>query len=149
MTKYQRENRVVTSSHWTLCGTLEAVDVIKYCENSASVLHSPSKIVDPSDLELLPPAKWRSLELRHVNNAIFSPDPRKKEKWVVSFRANSRLSKAFSLSLTDPVATEKLNKGGKIGSNCLLTVSLTEPIAFSQFNLPELCYKLVAAVIEL
>src|SRR6266700_4124926 len=71
-TKYQRENRIVTSSGWKLIGTLKAADVMKYCDKSTSVLHSSSKIVDPADLEILPPEKWRSLELRHVSNATFS-----------------------------------------------------------------------------
>jgi hypothetical protein len=148
-TKYQRENRIVTSSHWKLVGALKSADVIKYCETSTSVLHSSSKVVDPADLELLPPTKWRSLELRRVGDAAFSPDPRKKDKWVVSFSTFGRFPKSFSLAVTDPIATARLNKGDKIKPNCLLTLSLTEPIAYPRFNLPELCYKLVAAVMEL
>jgi hypothetical protein len=145
VTKYQRENRIVTS--WKLVGAARAAEIIKYRDESASVLHGTSKVVDPADLDILPPAKWRSLELRQVSNAVFSRDARKKEKWVVSFSTSK--STTFSLSITDPIATEKLNKGGKIGPSCLLTLSLTEPIAYQQFNLPELCYKLAAAVIEL
>ena len=68
---------------------------------------------------------------------------------MVAFTTSGRSSSTFSLSLTDPVATGRLNDGGKIAQNCLLTLSLTEPIAYTQFNLPELCYKLVAAVIPL
>src|SRR5882757_7749271 len=60
VTKYQRENRIVSS--WKFVGTIKAADVIKYCNKSASVLHSASKVVDPADLEILPPEKWRSLE---------------------------------------------------------------------------------------
>jgi hypothetical protein len=149
MTKYQRENRIVTSSRWKLVDTLKAADVVKYCDKSSRVLHGTSKVVDPGDLEILPPAQWHSLELRHVSNATYSRDPRKQDKWVVAFSTSGRSSSTFSLSLTDPVVTGRLNDGRKIGPNCLLTLSLTEPIAYTQFNLPELCYKLVAAVIPL
>jgi hypothetical protein len=145
VTKYQRENRIVSS--WKLVATLKPADVMKYCDKLPLVLHSPSKVVDPADLELLPSDQWRSLELRHVRNASFAPDARKKDRWVVRF--NTSRSSRHTLSLTDPIATERLIKGGKIGSECLLTLSLTEPIAYQQFNLPQLCYKLVAAVIEL
>jgi len=43
----------------------------------------------------------------------------------------------------------RLNKKEKIKPECLLTVSLTEPKEFKEYGKPELCYKLVAAVIKL
>ena len=43
MTKYQRENRIVTSSRWKLVDTLKAADVLKYCDKSATVLYGTSR----------------------------------------------------------------------------------------------------------
>jgi hypothetical protein len=51
--------------------------------------------------------------------------------------------------VTDPEATWRLNGGRRPASDCLLTVSLTQPIRLGSPDAPELCYKLVAAVIEL
>lgn len=149
VTKYQRENRVVTSPRWKLVGRLKVVDLLKYCGRCVSVLHGPGKVVDPATMEILPQDEWRSLELRQVSDACFSLDPRKKDKWVVGFSVCGRPTATYCLSLTDPIAITRLNKSDRIGTNCLLTLSLTEPIAYEQFHLPELCYKLAAAVIEI
>jgi len=147
-TKYQRENRVIASRPWKLLGVLKPADLLKYCDTSRSILHNSQKVVRPLTLETLPPAQWKSLELREVTTASFSHDPRK-NRWLVDFSTMGRLSTHFSLPMTDPIATEKLNRGGKIGEECLLTLSLTEPIAIPQHDIPELCYKISAAVIEL
>jgi hypothetical protein len=150
-TKYQRENRIITTQPWKLLGALKPADVLKYCDSSRSLLHGPQKVVRPLTLETLPPAQWKSLELREVITASFSHDPRKTDRWLVDFSTlgRRRHDSHFSLPLTDPVATEKLNRGGKIGEECLLTLSLTEPIAIPQHDIPELCYKISAAVIEM
>jgi hypothetical protein len=148
-TRYQRENRLITSSQWAITGKLSSSDVVKYCDSSPSVLHGPHKVVEPSDLDALTPDAWKSLELRHVTHVKYSKDPYKNERWVTTFRTSGRFPKEYSLKLTDPVATGKLQRGISLPSECLLTISLTEPYALPQFNKPELCYKLVAAVIDL
>jgi len=144
VTKYQRENRIIRA--WKLVDPLNVTDVIKYCDKSPSVLHGTGKVVDPEVLEAMKPDKWKSLELRLVEDAVFSKDPKKNERWIVTFSIGTR---SYSLSVTDPVATAQLNSGKKVKSKCLLTLSLTEPIAIPKFNLPALCYKLAAAVVEL
>ena len=99
-------------------------------------------------MERLPPEKWTSLELVHSTNVTFEPDPRIAIRWQARFSAGPSGPK-YCLSITDPEATLRLNKKEKIKPECLLTVSLTEPKEFKEYGKPELCYKLVAAVIEL
>lgn len=149
-TRFQRENRVIQSKTWTFTGKrLSNANVLQYCATSSSVLHGHNKVVEPSSLSALQPSAWSSLELRHVTNARFSRDPRKENRWVVDFSTGSPFPTQLSLKVTDPLATATLNAGKAIGADCLLTLSLTEPIAYVQFNIPELCYKLAATVIEL
>jgi hypothetical protein len=147
-TKYQCENRVILSPSWQIVGRMRAADLLCYCATGTAVLHGCSKVEDPSALERLPPQGWSSLELRHVKDAKFSLAPRKQDRWVVDFTTGTPFPTHLCLKVTDPVVTGFLNKGKQVGPECLVTLSLAEPIAYPQFNLPELCYKLVAAVID-
>ncbi len=131
-----------------LAGRAVAADVLKYCSKGKNVLHGPGKTVKPSDLECLPAEKWTSLELVRAANVTFEPDPRMPIRWQVRFSPDPA-GPAYCLNITDPEATLKLNKKQRIKPDCLLTVSLTEPKEFREYGKPELCYKLVAAVIEL
>ena len=146
-TKYQKENRCIRSWGWEFVRTADVDEVKKYVRNRR-VLHGTSKVVDPDDLAILPPEKWVSLQLVQSDNVLFERNLKKRNRWNAVFSTRA-LGPRYELSVTDPVATDRLNKGDQIGGNCLLTVSLTEPIALPQYHLPTLCYKLVAGVIEL
>jgi len=146
-TRYQCENCQIQDWKWRVVDRVEAHVLLPYCGKSAIVLHSYAKVVSPLYLESLAPEGWRSLELVHVTNLFFSRDPRKQNRWQARFSL-SRTGPEYLLSVTDPQATERLNNGGRIDKECLVTVSLTEPKKLSH-ELPELCYKLVAAVIEM
>ncbi|NQT38412.1 MAG: hypothetical protein HQ581_13025 [Planctomycetes bacterium] len=89
-----------------------------------------------------------SLQLVHAKNVLFKPDRRKESRWVAEFGPHC-WAPPYRISVTDPIATNRLNQGQRIGHECLLTVSLTRPIAFPRWNIPELCYKVVVAVIEI
>jgi len=148
ITRYQIENRELLDPDWEIVDTVEAADVLQYCSKSPTVLHNHSKVVEPSLLEALPPEQWVSLQLVHTTNVVFRQEPRNQSRWLAEFSL-SRLGPDYQIKVSDPIATERLNAGVQLSRDCLLTVSLTEPIAFPQFDLPELCYKVVAAVIEL
>jgi hypothetical protein len=147
-TRYQRENREIQGWRWRVVQQVAAVALLQYCSKSSTVLYNRKKVVDPSQLESLAPADWCSLELVHVKNLFFTREPRKQNRWQARFSLG-RIGAEYLLSVTDPRATERLNNGDRMSKECLLTVSLTEPIALPQYELPKLCYKLVAAVIEL
>jgi len=148
-TKYQRENRVITSKTWTYIETLTPADVMKYCSKGWTMLHGHSKVVEPPVLEALQPSGWTSLELRRLKSISFSPDGKKENRWKADFSIGGLIGTDYSLSLTDPLLTKRLNDGEEVSGECLITISLTEPIALPQFGLPELCYKLAAAVMFL
>ena len=147
-TRFQCENRQMQNWNWRLAGRASHCDILKYCRRRDTVLHGPGKTVQPSDLERLPPRQRAALELVHAENATFEPDPRMPIRWQVRFSA-SPAGPSYCLNITDPEATLRLNKKQRIKPGCLLTVSLTEPKEFREYGKPELCYKLVAAVIEL
>ena len=146
-TQFQRENCVVTSKQWGVVGAVTPNDVLKYCANGSTILHGRHKVVDPAVLKVLPPQQWASLELRHLPKVTFTPG-RKAGHWQADFRVGNAFGNDYSLSLTDPVAQDRLNAGEKLAGGWLMTISLTEPIAYPEFNKPELCYKLAAAVIQ-
>lgn len=148
-TEFQRENCLITSKHWRIVDTVTSKDVLKYCSNGSTVLHSRHKVVDPDVLKAMKPEQWSSLELRRLPRVTFTPDPRKPRHWQANFHLGSAFGSDYTLSLTDPVAEDRLNAGDKLDGEWLMTISLTEPIAFPQFNKPDLCYKLAAAVIPI
>jgi hypothetical protein len=147
-TRYQRENREMRDTPWRIVGRIEPRTLLAVCRRSPLVLHGPLKTVEPAHLEALDPADWRSLELVHAENVSFVLDPRKKNRWQAKFSLGPHAPE-YVLSVTDPEITGRLNYGDRISPRCLLTVSLTEPTAIPEYNLPSLCYKIVAGVIEL
>jgi len=148
-TKYQRENCIITSNNWKVTGTVASSDVLEYCSKDPSILHGHSKVVEPTLLDAKAPEDWASLELRRLPKVKFEPHEKKAGSWVAHFSAAGMPGTSYSLSVTDPVFEERLRAGEKLDGEWLLAISLTEPIAYPQYNLPELCYKLVAGVIEL
>lgn len=144
-TRFQRENRVIRDWVWKVVGRAALTDVARRSSRPRIILHNRIKVVRPEWLESLPPRRWTSLQLVRVDNAEFVKDERKEHRWKVRFSCSG--GPEYTLSLTDPVATERLNGGGTLSRRCVLTVSLTEPIAFQ--HTPPLCYKVAAAVIEL
>jgi hypothetical protein len=147
-TRFQCENRPMQNWNWRLVGRVDARDMLKYCCKEPIVLHGLGKTVELSEMERLTPDKWTSLQLIHAVNVTFEPDPRIAIRWQARFSLGPPGPK-YCLNITDPEATLRLNKKVKIKPECLLTVSLTEPKEFKEFGKPELCYKLVAAVMEL
>jgi hypothetical protein len=147
-TRYQCENRVIEDWNFKIVGQADPKSLLPHCSKSATLLHSVGKVAYPAHLEKLGPTKWVSLELVRVTNPIFEKDPRKTNRWQVKFSLG-RLGRIYCLGVTDPIITVRLNQGQKISKECLLTVSLTEPIELPRYEIPELCYKIVAAVIEM
>jgi len=144
--RYQRENRVITSWDWKVLNTVSPTDISRYCEDSATILHSHTDYVEPTYFESLPFEKWESLQLiRTMVN--FSKDTFKPSHWRASFR--DKTGHFLYLKVTDSKIVDKLNNKAEIGSDCILTISLTGPWAPGDRSKPERCYKLVAGVIEL
>jgi hypothetical protein len=90
--------------------------------------------------------EWRSLQLLRPPSVRFQRDPRNAERWRALFEHGRT---RYSLRVTDPLCTAKLDAGVSVRRDCLLTVSLGGPWAPCDGSRAEACYKLVAAVIEL
>jgi hypothetical protein len=147
-TRFQCENCAVRNWNWRLVGRAVAADVFTYCTRVGTILHSRNRVVEPAQMELLAPEKWTSLELVRVRRVVFGRDPRKASRWQAKFSMGP-LAPEYCIPVTDPEVTLRLAAGEKIAPECLLTISLTGPVEIHEHNKPELCYKLVACVIEL
>jgi hypothetical protein len=55
----------------------------------------------------------------------------------------------YQLKVTDAIVCDRLGRGEQISPECILTISLIEPWAPEGGSKPAMCYKLIAAVIEL
>ena len=110
------------------------------------ILHSHTDYVEPTYFKSLPFEQWKSLQLIRAT-VNFSKDTYKQSHWRASFR--DKTGYFLSLKVTDSKIVDKLNNKAEIGSDCILTISLTGPWAPGDRSKPERCYKLVAGVIEL
>ena len=141
-TRYQRENRAVRNWDWQRVRVATVDEVLEYRSRDRWALHGQGQVVEPSLMEQLPPEQWVSLQLFATTNAAFRLGPYRWQAYFSVGRAGSR----YCISITDPVAAQQLDQGENISAKCLLTLSLTEPVEV--YGKPELCYKLVAGVIE-
>lgn len=146
-TKYQCENREMRDRPWKLIDKMQPKDIIQYCDRTAPILHTDSDRVSPETLEALSPDEWKSLQLVRARKLSFAPDYFKPQRWRAHFEDSA--GNSYSLKVTDPIASDALRQKEEFDKRSILTVSLVEPWAPSDGSLPEMCYKLVAAVIEL
>jgi hypothetical protein len=144
--RYQRENRFVDSLDWKVVSNVSPKYIRKYCEDCSIILHSHNDRVAPEVLDEMPFKEWKSLQLVRTD-VNFERDSWKRNRWRASF--NDGAGKNLSLKVDYPEIVAKLNDGKKIGSDCMLTISLAGPWAPPDGSMPEKCYKLVAGVIEL
>lgn len=144
--KYQRENRLILNWKWQVKKRFKLEAVGKYLDDSTPILHSGSDQVAPAVLEQLSPKEWKSLQLVKPRKLNFSRHYYSPNRWVANFEDQD--GNTYSLKVTDAEATRRLEKGEKIGKKCFLTVSMTKPWTPDANTKPALCYKVVAAVIE-
>lgn len=143
---YQRENRVLRRWSWVVCGRMRAADLEPYIDDSAPIFHNPMDRVVAAVLDQLPPREWKSLQLVRPRGLRFEHDAYDPKRWRARFR--DKANNEYLLKLTDPEATRRLEAGERIGTHCLLTLSLTRPWAGPDASMLKVCYKIVAAVIE-
>jgi len=110
------------------------------------ILHTPNDRVATSVLEGKPPSEWKSLQLVRPRKLSFGRHYYDPNRWVADFQDGA--GNHYSLKITDPVITRRLEAGVKVSKQCLLTVSMTKPWTHNPVERAPTCYKLVAAVIE-
>ncbi len=144
--EYQKENQFIRSWDWDVKRRLKLTAVSQFVELTAPVLHSAGDRVDPAALQKLPTDKWTSLQLVKPKNLYFSRHYWDPNRWVANF--DDSKGNSYSIKVTDPEVTLRLEKGEKISKKSLLTVSMTKPWTHDATEKPAMCYKVVAAVIE-
>jgi len=122
-TQFQRENRVAMDWAWRVVGKVTREQVIQYCQDTSPFFFSEGDRVMPALLSQLPPQEWKSLQLVRPGNVVFEKDHR--NDWRASFRDNA--GNVYCLKVKDPCASGRLDAGGNLASDCLLTLSLAEP----------------------
>lgn len=144
--KFQRENQKIRNWNWKVRHRLKASALHQFVEDISPILHSPNDRVTISALESTPPSEWKSLQLVRPKGLKFGRHYYDPNRWVAHFQDES--GNPYSLKITDPVITRRLEAGEQINHKCLLTVSMTKPWTHNPDEKPPTCYKLVAAVIE-
>jgi hypothetical protein len=144
--KYQRENCILKSWNWRIRGRVPAASLEPFIDDSAPLFHNTQDRVVTAALDNLAPRDWKSLQLVRPRNLRFERDAHNPQRWRARFR--DKAGNEYALKMTDPDATRRLEAGERMGTCCLLTVSLTRPFA-NDDSMLKLCYKIVAAVIDL
>ena len=141
----QPENRLLKPGKWKKVGRITAQELLGYCEDDTVILHNHEEYVSPEFFTTHPRSEWRSLQLVHNTNVRFNPayDPKNWRAWFRDGRGRT-----LDLPLTDPVMSDKLRNGEKVGRDCILMISLGTPWKPKDRN-QTLCYKIVAGVVEL
>lgn len=142
----QKENKLIKVGNWQKVGQEKPKDLLKFCDDDSVILHNNLDYVRACCFRAIPHYAWKSLQLIHSKNVVFEKNENNKSKWQAKF-INSK-GNAFNLRLTDPVISERLERGEKIDRNCLLTISMA-PGWSPDSRIPKRCYKFVAGVVEL
>lgn len=144
--RYQRENRTVKNWNWSIHGRFRRADLLQYCDATSPILHSADDRVSPEVLNQLSPEQWKSLQLVRPRALQFERDYWDERRWRARFR--DAPDNEYYLKVTDPAVTRRLEGGETVSRESILTVSMAKPWTPGSSK-PELCYKIVAAVIEL
>ena len=145
-TEYQCENQVVRNWNWKVNGHYAPNDLIQFVDDTSPILHSPDNRVEASLLKDKDPSEWKSLQLvkpkeveSYKRNVTYhGQNPR-----MIRFRDAKKC--VYELTVTDPLARDYYRSNDNSNINCLLTVSLVSPFPPKR----QVCYKVVAAVIEI
>lgn len=142
----QPENKLLMEGAWVKVGRIDARHLLKHSEDDAVILHNQLDYVRAVCFSAVPNQNWKSLQLVRNRSVRFERDSHRKDKWRALF-VNSK-GNPFDLAVTDPVVCERLNTGGNINRDCLLTISLAPGWSPTR-DRAKRCYKFVAGVIEL
>jgi hypothetical protein len=144
---FQPENKSLKSGCWKKIGQITPQDLLDYCEKDSIILHNHENYVPFNDFAKIPKQLWKSLQLVRSKKVTFKNKVwGRRVKWRINFRYG--LYRHMDIPVTDPVLLNKLDKGEEISNDCILTISLGMPFAKNKAG-PQLCYKLLAGVVEL
>ncbi len=140
---YEIENVGYLDQPWRVKGRAHVAELLRYCDSE--LLYADQGRAIPY-MYLKEQVPLRTLQLIEVKSLSCQRNDR--GKWRAMIRDEQYHLSYFELSITDPLALEKLNQGQSLSSHCLLCMSLGQP--WRPTPVDELfCYRLVAGVIEL
>jgi hypothetical protein len=149
--EFESENRAILPGQWHLYGRASPNDLLRYVKPSDYILHNHKKYVTIEEMKQKPFLGRTTLQLVRVDDFTIrdtqSPSAEKRNwKGVVSSGG-----RGLELTITDPVFCERLRKGHKPSTSCLLTMSLSMPYKPPEWkeDEPPVCWKLIAGIIEL
>lgn len=141
-TGYEVENRSYIDLPWQIVGKADPATLLHYCEHE--LLYADYGKAIPFDY-LKQRSPVRTLQLIEVKSLYCKKNDSGKWKGVIADKKYNFYN--VELSITDPIALEKLNRGESLGTHCLLCMSLSQP--FTPFSsTAQFCYRLVAGIIE-
>lgn len=149
---YEVENIRYQNQLWQITGTASIVQLLRYRE--LSLLYPDyGKAIPFQFLKSIDPV--RTLQLIEVTAFSCYKDDRHqgsqwsdRDKWRGIIRDSQYGLQTYHLSITDPVAIEKLKQGKPLSSHCLLCLSLSQPW-HPDPNHELFCYRLIAGIVEI
>lgn len=146
---YEVENIRYKNEIWRITGKAHIPELLRHCESS--LIHPNGGRAIPFE-ELQSIAPVRTLQLIEVMSLSCHKSDRDqwsdRNKWRAVIGDLRYGLVNYDLSITDPVATERLNQGEPLSPHCLLCLSLSKPW-YSETVHKHLCYRLIAGIIEL
>lgn len=140
---YEIENYRYTEQAWRVADRAKIIDLLGYCERE--LLYREYGGTIPFD-ELIDRSPVRTLQLIEVKSLYCYRNAR--NRWKAKILDEGYYFSDFELSITDPIALEKLNQGKSLSPHCLICISLSKPWQATPID-DFLCYRLVAGIIEL
>jgi WD40 repeat protein len=147
---FECENRRILPGPWRRVGQASPIDLVRFCPRSGLILHNTARTVRKSYLESLPIERRTSLAL--VRTASFSVAPGAERetgghKWEGTLE--TRDGNHLTATITDPVFVARLEAGYRPGDQCFVVVSLSMPYPGEAGGGADVCWKLIAGVIDL
>ncbi len=146
---FESENVTIAAGKWRRLGEVQPTDLLEYCHNYNYILHNSERYVTVPYLKSLPLSERRTLEFVYATKLSVHGIPTGEGiKWRGTLTTETGL-RLINASITDPVFVQKLSYGYRPQHPCLVTVSLSMPYRFEDWEEDDPCWKLIAGVIEL
>lgn len=139
---YEIENYCYTNRPWQTIGQAKVVDLLNHREQEL-IYSYYGRAIPYNYLNAQSPL--RTLQLIEVKSLSCYKNSR--DRWRARILDEKYDFADFDLSITDPIALDKLNRGGQLSSHNLICMSLGQP--WQATSADELmCYRLIAGIIE-
>ncbi|MGK7889220.1 MAG: hypothetical protein AB4042_07790 [Leptolyngbyaceae cyanobacterium] len=140
---YEVENRGYANLPWSIIGKAPLAHLLPYCEDQL-LYPQYGKAIPFRCLEVRSPV--RTLQLIEVTALSCCKNHRDRWRGIIADEQYGLAT--VQLSITDPIALDRLERGLSLSSHCLLCMSFSKPWCSDPTD-ELLCYRLIAGVIEL